>query len=215
MTRAVHVFLAMTFAAVASAQTVIDRVVARVGDDSIFSTDVRAAVGLGVVELSDSPDPDEAALEGLIERRLMLKEIFRGTTPEPDAEAVEEEVRRMKSYAAATLKTVMTANGVDDALLHRFARDTLRIQLYLDTRFPRVDVNDDEARQYYRAHPDAFRRNGEMMTFEQATAAAHELASRQRRDARIDQWIEGLRRRTQITRPVSAPAGSTGRGREE
>jgi hypothetical protein len=188
------------------AQGVRDYVVARVGDEAIFATDVRAAIGLGIVELGTHADPEEAALQALIERRLMLREILRSTPPEPGAQAIEAEVARMKSYAAGTLKTVMSANGVDEERLRRFARDTLRVQLYLDTRFPRLDVSDDEAKQYFQGHEDAFRRNGELMTFEQAAAAAHELATQDRRDARIQQWLMGLKKRTDVTRPAQPAA---------
>ena len=186
----------------AAAQEVRDYIVARVGDEAIFATDVRAAIGLGIVDLGTHADPEEAALQALIERRLMLREILRGRPPEPGADAVEAEVERMKSYAATTFKTVMTVNGIDEERLRRIATDTLRIQLYLDTRFPHVDVSDDEARQYFRAHPDAFRRNGELMTFEQASAAAHALPAQERRNARIQQWLAGLIRRTDVTRPA-------------
>ena len=184
-------------------QTRLDRVVARVGTESLFETDVKAALGLGLVEPNGSLDPDTAALEELIDRQLMLTEILRGVPPEPDPAAVDEEVQRMRSYAAATLKSVMDANGIDDAFLKRAARDTLRIQLYLNTRFPELPVSDTEAQQYYNANLSAFRRNGELMTFDQAIGAARDQASRDRRDGRIRQWLEGLRRRTEITRPAA------------
>jgi hypothetical protein len=182
------------------AQGVLDKVVARVGDESIFVTDVKAAIGLGIVELGSAPDPEYAAVTRLIDRRLMMREILRGTSPEPDQAAVDDEVQRMKGYAATTLNSVMAASGVDEQLLRRIARDTLRIQLYLDMRFPHVDVSDDEAQQYYRANPSAFRRNGVLMTFAQAAPVAHELAARDRRSARINQWLAGLAKRTEVTR---------------
>ena len=121
----------------------------------------------------------------------------------------------MKSFAAATLTSVMNANGLDETFLRRTARDTLRIRIYLDTRFPQLLVSDGEAQQYYAAHPEAFRRNGELMTFEQAIGPAREQASRERRSTRIAQWLAGLRKRTEIVRltgapsaPSSAPAGN-------
>ena len=187
-------------AAAASAQTRLDRVVARVGTESLFETDVKAALGLGIVEPLGTLDPEAAALEELIDRQLMLTEILRGVPPEPDPAAVDAEVQRMRNFAAGTLKTVMTSNGIDDVFLRRAARDTLRIQLYLDMRFPELPVSDAEAQQYYNSHPSAFRRNGVLMTFDQAIGAARDQASRDRRDARIRQWLEGLRRRTEITR---------------
>ena len=187
----------------APGQTRLDRVVARVGTESLFETDVKAALGLGIVEPTGTLDPDTAALEQLIDRQLMLAEILRGVPPEPEAAAVDEEVQRMRSYAAATLKSVMDGNGIDDAFLRRAARDTLRIQLYLDTRFPDLPVSDAEAQQYYNNNQSAFRRNGVLMTFDQAAGAARDQAARDRRDGRIRQWLEGLRRRTEITRPAA------------
>ena len=120
-----------------------------------------------------------------------------------NAVAIDDEVQRMRSYAAGTLKSVMATNGIDDVFLRRAARDTLRIQLYLDTRFPELAVSDAEAQQYYNNNQSAFSRNGVLMTFDQAAGAAREQASRDRRDARIRQWLEGLRRRTEITRPTA------------
>jgi hypothetical protein len=188
--------------AVTAGQTRLDRVVARVGSESIFETDVKAAIGLGIVDPSGSLDPEAAALEQLIDRQLMLTEILRGVPPEPDPAAVEEEVQRMRSFAAGTLNAVMSGNGIDDQFLRRTARDTLRIQLYLNTRFPELPVSDAEAQQYYNRNPSAFSRNGELMTFEQAIGAARDQAARERRDGRIRQWLESLRRRTEITRPA-------------
>ena len=210
-----HVLMAAVAALVlaiprpATAQGVRDYVVARVGDESIFATDVRTAIGLGLVELGTYSDPEEAALEGLIDRRLMLREILRGSPPDPGAAAIDAEIARMKSYAGVTLQSVMTANGIDEERLRRIARDTLRIQLFLDTRFPRLtNVSEDDARQYFKAHQDAFRRNGELMTFEQASATARDLAAQERRNARIQQWLVGLQRRTDVTRPAR-PASAT------
>lgn len=200
MTRALTLVMALVGTSLVAAQGVLDKVVARVGEESIFATDVKAAIGLGIVELGSDPDPEYAAVTGLIDRRLMMREILRGATPEPDQAAIDEEVRRMKNYAATTLKSVMDSAGIDEALLRRIARDTLRIQLYLDTRFPHVDVSDDEAQQYYRANASAFRRNGVLMSFEQASPSAHQLAAQDRRQTRIDQWLLGLSKRTEVTR---------------
>jgi hypothetical protein len=196
------VALMMCLGIVAPGQTRLDRVVARVGTESVFETDVKAALGLGLVEPINSLDPDSAALEQLIDRQLMLTEILRGVPPEPEAAAIDEEVQRMRNYAAGTLKSVMDANGIDDAFLKRAARDTLRIEIYLNTRFPELPVSDSEAQQYYNNNQSAFRRNGVLMTFDQAIGAARDQASRDRRDGRIRQWLEGLRRRTAITRPA-------------
>ena len=185
----------------AAAQRVVDRVVARVGERAIFETEVRAALALGVIEARGNGDPQAAALDAMIERQLMLAEIQRGTPPEPDAAALDAEVQRLKAWAGDQLAAIMTRNGVDEARLQQLARDTLRIQLYLDTRFPLPSVSDSEAEAFYKQHPEAFRRNGVLMPFAQAEPAARDAAARERRESRITQWLAGLRKRADVRRP--------------
>lgn len=183
----------------------VDRVVARVGDKPILASDVRAAIALGLVDVDGSPAPEEDAIAQLIDRRLMLDEMAKSAVPDVDDDAVEEEVRRLRSYAGANLKAVMDSAGIDETLLRQMARDSVRLNTYLAARFPLVDVSDAEAERYYRTNAEAFRRNGVLMPFEQAAPAARDAASRERREARIAQWIAGLRKRTEVLRPA-APA---------
>ena len=188
--------------AAAAAQRIVDRIVARVGERAIFETEVRAALALDVVSARGAGDPQAAALEAMIERQLMLREIQRGTPPEPDSAAVDEEVARLKAWAGDDLTRIMTATGLDEARLRQMARDSLRIQLYLETRFPALTVSDGEAEAFFKAHPEAFRRNGVLMTFDQAAPAARDAAASERRQARIAQWVAGLRKRADVTRPA-------------
>ena len=202
MTRiAASLLCVLLLTALPAAQRVVDRVVARVGERAIFETEVRAALALGVVEARGTGDPQVAALDAMIERQLMLTEIQRGTPPEPDPGAVDAEVERLKAWAGAELDAIMTRNGVDEMRLRQMARDTLRIQLYLDTRFPLPSVSDSDAESFYTMHPEAFRRNGVLMTFEQAAPAARDAAAQQRRESRIAQWLGGLRKRADVRRP--------------
>jgi hypothetical protein len=184
-----------------AAQQIVDQVIVRVGERAIFETEVRAALALGVIEARGNGDPQAAALEAMIERQLMLTEIQRGTPPEPDPAAVDAEVERLKAWAGGELGAIMARNGVDDMRLRQMARDTLRIQLYLDTRFPQPTVSDAEAEAFYKMHPEAFRRNGVLMTFDQAAAAARAAAAQERRESRIAQWLTGLRKRADVRRP--------------
>ena len=190
--------------AAADARQLLDEVVARVGDSAIFATDVKAAIGLGLVDVNGSRFPQETALERLIDRRLMLREVAKGVPPDIDAESIEREVARLKSYAGTNLKSLMEATGVDEVLLRHLARDSLRIEAFLATRFPPITASDSDAERYFKAHPEAFQRNGVAMSFEQAADAARDAATGERRAARVSQWLIGLRRRTEVSR--TAPA---------
>ena len=62
---------------------VIDRVLAVVGGQIITLSDVNAALRFGLVPADVSTDPVDAALQRLIDRRLMLAEVERYAPPEP------------------------------------------------------------------------------------------------------------------------------------
>ena len=124
------------FAVEATAQQLLDRVVARVGTSAITQTDVDAAVAFGVVDKAGDP------LKQMIDRRLMLAEVVRIPPPEPAETAITELVATMKAAAGAQAASVMRRTGVDEKRLVEFARETLRIQAYLAQRFgsgPRAD----------------------------------------------------------------------------
>jgi hypothetical protein len=181
------------------AQQLLDRVVARVNGTAITLTDVDAAIGLGVVEPAGAEDPRTAATRQLIERQLMLNEVARFAPPEPDPAAVERELADMKMRAGGGLAALIQATGLDEQRLRDIARETLRIQAYLNQRFGTiVQVSEVEVEQYYRGHPEEFTRNGLLMSFDDAEAIARQRASALRRAALVAQWIRDLRARAGV-----------------
>jgi hypothetical protein len=182
-----------------SAQQLLDRVVARVNGMPITLTDVDAALGLGVVTVSGAEDPRAAATRQLIERQLMLGEVARFAPPEPDAGAVERELADMKARAGARLEALMQSTGLDEQRIRDIARETLRIQAYLNQRFgANVQVSEEEIEQYYRGHPEEFTRNGLLMSFDDAEPIARRRASELRRAALVAQWLRDLRARADV-----------------
>jgi hypothetical protein len=182
-----------------STQQLLDRVVARVSGIPVTQTDVDAALGLGVVMVSGAEDPRAAATRQLIERQLILGEVARFSPPEPDAAAIERAVADMKQRAGARLDTLMQSTGVDEQRIRELARETLRIQAYLNQRFgTNVQVSEEEIEQYYRGHPEEFTRNGLLMPFDDAETIARMRASELRRAALVAQWLRDLRARAEV-----------------
>jgi hypothetical protein len=200
----VHLALCIaTCAHPAYAQQLLDRVLARLNGVAITLTDVHAAIGLGLVEVPAGGDAQSAATLQLIDRQLMLAEVARFAPPEPDNAAVEREAARLEMRAGAGLEPLVRATGLDQARIRDLARDTLRIQRYLDQRFgTSVQVSDEEVEQYYRSHPAEFLRNGMLMSFEDAEPLARIQASAGRRAASIAQWLRDLRARAEIATSV-------------
>jgi hypothetical protein len=188
-----------------SAQQLLDRVVARVNGYAITLTDMKAAVALGLVEVPPE-DGEQAVVERLVERQLVLTEVARFAPPEPSPAAVAREVEVLKVRAGGRLAAIMETTGLDEGRLRDIARDTLRIDAYLNQRFgPTVQLTEEEVVQYYRMHPDEFTREGRLMPFAEADDLARERASAERRAATVAQWMRDLRARADILMPRTPP----------
>jgi hypothetical protein len=201
--RALLLGLTLVCAAPAAGQQLLDRVVARVGQAAITLTDVRAAVGLGIVDPGTTGgDPQDEALQAVIDRYLVLEEVARFPPPEPEPGAVDALAAEYRKTAGTRLEELMRSTGLDDERLREMARDTLRIQAYLDQRFgTAVQVSDAEVREYFRTHPGEFTRAGMPLSFEEAAPLARDRASAARRQATIARWVADLRSRADIVQP--------------
>ena len=188
----------------ASGPQLLDRVVARVGGYAITLTDVNAALALGVIEAPSGEVGQAAAIQRLIERQLVLAEVARFSPPEPVQAAVDGEVEAMRARAGDRLDAVMESTGIDEDRIRVMARDTLRIQAYLNQRFgTTLPVSDEEIAQYYRTHPEEFTRNGMLMPFGEAEPIARQRAAVERRNSTIAQWLRDLFARAQtVERPT-------------
>lgn len=181
------------------AQQLLDRIVARVNGVPVTLTDVKAAIALGIVIA-----PESAAIEQLIDRQLVLNEVARFVPPEPAAAAVAVETGLLMTQAGARLPEVMATTGIDETRIREIARETLRIQAYLNQRFGvNVQLTEEEVAQYYRIHPEEFTRRGTLMPFTEAEPLARERASAERRALTVAQWMRDLRGRAEISIPLS------------
>jgi hypothetical protein len=191
--------VALTFAPVSlEAQQLLDRVLARVDATAVTLTDVRAAMGLGIIDTPPNGDLAQA-LQQVIARELVLLEVQRFPPPEPANAAIDAEVAAITARVGSALPALMASTGLDAIGLREAARDNLRIRAYLDQRFgSTVQASDDEVDAYYRAHPEEFLRNGVLMPFDEAEPVARLRAGAARRQASINQWMVDLRMRTNV-----------------
>jgi hypothetical protein len=137
----------------------------------------------------------------MIERQLELVELARSPAREPDPSAVNAEVARMAAVAGQRWSKVLEDAGLDERHVEQLARDTMRIQMYLDDRFPPAPVSDAEARRYYEANPQAFMRDGMLIPFVDAEVDARAAVAQSMRRTRIARWLDTLRNRVEIVIP--------------
>lgn len=189
----------------ATAQQLLDRVVARVAGTAITQTEVEAALALGIVE-AEGADRLAAGTRQMIDRRLVLAEVARFPPSEPPEPAIAGLVAKMKARAGADYPAVLRQTGLDEQRVRDMARDTLRIQAYLDQRFgTTAQASLQEARDYYEANRQAFARNGAVPPFDQVESEARAAASAQRRRATVAQWLGDLRTRADVVDLTSRP----------
>jgi hypothetical protein len=131
----------------ASADEVIDRVLAVAGGEVITLSDVRAARELGRVNVGDALDPIGAVLGQLVDRALVLAEVDRFAPPEPPQAALDSALDSVMARfpGGPAFDTALARLGVDRSYVRELLREDLRIRAYLDQRFT-AETPDDQRR---------------------------------------------------------------------
>jgi hypothetical protein len=190
-----RLLIAIALSAAPLSAQLLDQIVARVNGSAITQTDINAAVGLGVIEAA-------TAVQQMVDRQLMIVEVARFPPDSPTEAAIDALVARMKAHAGAGYDALLTRNGVDERRVRDMARDTLRIEAYVDQRFgSSAQASAQDARDYYERNREQFTRNGVLAPFESVEAAARQGASAERRTAAVGQWLQGLRTRGDVVIP--------------
>ncbi len=192
---------ALVLAASVAAAEVIDRILAVVSGEVITLSDVRAVQRFGLVPADVSDDPVDAALQRLIDRRLMLAEVDRYAPPEPPQAAVDAAVTALegKYKDALAFEIALNQTSMSREALRGYVRDSLRLDAYMEQRFASiVQLSDDEAARYYREHASEFVVDGQLRLFDEIREEARARAVEARRAASIREWVDGLRRRASL-----------------
>lgn len=133
--RALSLVALFTVAASAQAPVEIDRTLQRVYGTAIMTSDVRQ---VRLLRLVTSGQSDDALLTALENRLLILHEAARAAIGEPLPAQIAS---RRQSWAGTwpsgnDLSSQMQRAGMSDRGLDGWFRDELRIDLYLEQRFP-------------------------------------------------------------------------------
>ena len=120
-----------------AAADIVDRVLAVVNGNIVTQSDVYGALAFGLVTPADAQDRLGSGLEELIERELVLAEVNRYSPPEPSEQQVDAAAAQMRARFPSpdAYGRALEANGYTDDRLRAAARDTIRIQAYVDQRF--------------------------------------------------------------------------------
>jgi hypothetical protein len=188
-----------------AAQTqVLDRIVATVGQQVITLSDVRAAVGLGLLPESSSESPSlpiGVVVEKLVDRELMRAEIdrFGVVAPTPELLTSRIEAIRKRFPSQQAFDAALEAHGLSDARFRAWVADDWRIEQYIQQRFDAASQpTDEDVLQYFQSREREFAKNGRPPRFDEIRDEVRRRLLSQRRQVLVDDWIAGLKRRTEI-----------------
>jgi hypothetical protein len=179
---------------------VLDRIVATVGQQVITLSDARAAVGLGLLPDSSSL-PLAKVVERLVDRELMRAEIdrFGVMAPAPEPLAARIEAIRKRFATQKAFDDALEAHGLSDARFRAWVADDWRIEQYIQQRFDAASQpTDEDVLQYFQSREREFSQNGQPRPFEEVRDEVRRRLLMARRQALIDDWVAGLKRRTEI-----------------
>ena len=140
----------------ASSAELLDRVVAIVGDEPITASEVDREVRLQALFSDIEPDESESAatraLERLIERRLMQREIALAAFLDLSAEQFENAFRSLQSqrFRGRTYFEALERYGLTEQDVKDYLREQLTFERYLSFRFQAEPSPDDLEAEYRR-----------------------------------------------------------------
>jgi len=192
-TFAACVLMGVLAAPEAAAAEVIERLLAIVSGHLIMSSDVASVRRFG---LTDASGTDQEILDRLIDRALILAEVERYAPVEPLDAEVGEELERVRSRfpSADAYRAALDELGFEEGMIRERIRQNLRIASYLEERFVVVVPTDAEIEAAYGADPARF--GGAPLAV--SRAAVSRALVEERRGPRVQEWLNGLRRRSRI-----------------
>jgi hypothetical protein len=192
----------LTLSTLSVSAEIIDRILAVVDGSLITLSDARGVVRMGLEPTPATGDAIAATLQTLIDRHLVLSEVDRYGPPEPPTSEIQARVAMLRGRFADAreFETALEEAGMRVEDMERYVRDSLRIESYLGQRFTAsIQPREEDLVQYYREHAAAFTRDGVARPFDEVRAEVRARFVAERRDTLVREWLEGLRRRANIT----------------
>jgi hypothetical protein len=134
---ATFVGICMAGGELAASQIALDAVLFRYGNEIVTQLDVRQARMLKLVEVTS--DTDQAYVDAIVNRRLLLADARRMGAPEPTTEAVDARRKEWESQLGpgASVSDLLSRAAMSPPVLRAWLQDDLRVQAYCDDRFAR------------------------------------------------------------------------------
>jgi len=183
-------------------QEVIDRVAARVENDIILVSDVRALARYQVF-IDGKSESDAQILDRLIDQWIVRNEASAARYPQPSDEEVQRSLARLKrSFSSpGEFEDRRRQSGLSSEELLAMVKSQLYLSNYLDTRFrPSIQAEEKDVEEFYRARvvQRAEERGQTPPTLEAARDFIQEALVQRAINEQADRWLKESRSRIRV-----------------
>ena len=183
-------------------QEVIDRIAARVENDIILVSDVRA-LGRYQLFIDGKSESDAQILDRLIDQWIVRGEANAARYPQPSDEEVQRSQARLKrSFSSpAEFEDRRRQSGLSGEELLAMVKSQLYLSNYLDTRFrPSIQVEEKDVQEFYKARvvPRAEARGQTPPALEAARDFIQEALVQRAINEQADRWLNESRSRIRV-----------------
>ena len=199
---AITFLLAVLAAGVASAQEVIDRVVARLDTDIILLSDVRELAQYQQFADGKS-ETDAEILDRLIDQYIVKTEAKAALFPVPTDEDVNRSLQRLKRTFSSPeeFEERKKQSGLSDDDIRKILRSQTYLSNYLDSRFrASIQISDKAIQDFYetRVVPRAKTRGQAPPTLDAAHDFIQEALVQRAINEQADKWLKESRARVHV-----------------
>lgn len=206
MRRARHTLIVGMFllmgAALARAQEVVDRIVARVDTDIILLSDVRELARYQLF-VDGKSETDEQILDRLIDQWIVRNEAKAALFPQPSDEDVKRSLERLKrSFSSPEeYEDRKKQTGLTDEDVERMLRAQLYLSNYLDSRFrASIQVDEKDIEEFYKTRiiPRSESRGQTPPTLDAARGFIREALVQRAINEQSERWLKESRARLRV-----------------
>jgi hypothetical protein len=187
----------------ASAEQVIDRIVAKVGDsDIILLSDIKDLERYQMFA-DGKTESDEEVLNRLIDQWMVRNEAKAALFPQPSDEDVKRSLERLKRTFSTPeeFEERQKRAGLTDDDLNRILRAQLYLTNYLDSRFrASIQVSDEDIEKFYKTRivPRAESRGQPPPTLDAARGFIQEALVQRAINEQSERWLKESRARVHV-----------------
>jgi peptidyl-prolyl cis-trans isomerase SurA len=204
LSRALWLALAALLPGALARAELVDRIVAIIDREVVTLSEAEQASEIARAR-TDASAPLVSVVERLIESRLVEREVDRFTGEPVSAELVDGALREVRAgfSSESAFRDMLTRSGLSEEELRAKLRRQIAVTQYLEQRFrPLTFVTEEQIEAYYRDELLPAVAGTRLPELSEVSESIRRILEERAFNARVGEWIDGLKGRTRIRRYV-------------